>query len=559
MLEGFTPWPQELVQYYKEKGYWEDLTIADVLDDSIAHYGDKEVLVYGDLRLTYKELGQKIDRLALHFLEIGLKPQDRVVLQLPNAPEFIYAFLALVKIGVIPVMALAPHRQAEIRHFLKSSGAVGYFIAGEYRKFNYLAMAEEMKAESEILKYIFVAGERSAEQFGKMTEGIIYLDDLLREAIEDRYESGYLSQFRPDPMEVALMLLSGGTTALSKLIPRTHNDYVYNFKQSGRVAGMSEQTVLLAVLPLGHNYSLGSPGLLAALAHGGKVVIAPDMDAEIVFSLVEKEKVTIIPAAVPLIARWVNSPVPELYNLESLQVVQNGGARLAPELRRRLIEKFGCIPQEVFGTAEGLLNLTRLDDKDDLLLNSSGSPICPDDEIKVVDHEGKEVPDGESGELICRGPYTIRGYYNLPETNMKSFTADGFYRMGDIVRKQGRYIFTEGRKNDLINRGGEKISCDEVEGLILRHPKVHNVALIAMPDEVFGERACAYVMPKAGEKISFQELIEFLKEQNIAKFKLPERLEIVQEFPLSPAGKILRRILREDITAKLEQEAKMTG
>lgn len=579
MLEGFTPWPQELVRYYKEKGYWEDLTIADVLDASIAKYGDKEVLVYGDLRLTYKELGQKVDRLALHFLEIGLKPQDRVVLQLPNSPEFIYTFLALAKIGVIPVMALAPHRQAEIRHFLKSSGAVGYFIAGEYSKFNYLAMAEEMKAETESLKYIFVAGEKSetqtgaaqteaaklgavkpeAAKSGTMTDGIIYLNDLLAQAIEARYEPGYLSQFRPDPMEVALMLLSGGTTALSKLIPRTHNDYVYNFKQSGRVAGMSEQTVLLAVLPLGHNYSLGSPGLLAALANGGKVVIAPDMDADNVFSLVEKEKVTIIPAAVPLIARWVNSPVPELYNLESLQVVQNGGARLAPELRRRLIEKFDCIPQEVFGTAEGLLNLTRLDDEEDLLLNSSGSPICPDDEIKVVDRDGREVPDGESGELICRGPYTIRGYYNLPETNKKSFTADGFYRMGDIVRKQGRYIFTEGRKNDLINRGGEKISCDEVEGFILRHPKVHNVALIAMPDEVFGERACAYVMPKAGEKITFQELIEFLKGQKIAKFKLPERLEIVQEFPLSPAGKILRRVLREDITAKLEQESKMTG
>lgn len=548
MLEGCTPWPQDLAQYYKEKGYWQDLSISEVLDAAIAEYADREALIYGDMRLSYRELGHRIDRMALHFLDVGLKPQDRVVLQLPNTPEFVYTYFALVKIGVISVMALAPHRQAEIRHFLKSSGAVGYFIPAEYRKFNYLAMAEEMKAEIESLEYVFVAGEG-----GSKTESVTGTASLTHS------EREYLAKFKPDPGEVALMLLSGGTTALSKLIPRTHNDYVYNFRQSGYVAQMSTNTVYLAVLPLGHNYSLGSPGISATFFYGGKVVIAPDVDAETVFSLVEKEKVTIIAAAVPLIARWVNSPVPELYNLESLQVVQNGGARLAPELRRRLMEKFGCKPQEVFGTAEGLLNITRLDEEEELLLNSSGSPICTDDEIRVVDSEGHEVPDGESGELICRGPYTIRGYYNLPDTNKKAFTADGFYRTGDVVKKQGRYLFTEGRKNDLINRGGEKISCDEVESLIVRHPKVQNVALIAMPDEVFGERACAYVILKAGEKISFSELIDFLKEQNIAKFKLPERVEVVKEFPLSPAGKILRRLLREDITAKLEQEAKKIG
>jgi 2,3-dihydroxybenzoate-AMP ligase len=285
------------------------------------------------------------------------------------------------------------------------------------------------------------------------------------------------------------------------------------------------------------------------------VVLAPSGDASVVFGLVERERVTTIAAVVPLISSWLASDAPDRFDLSSLKAIQNGGARLAPELRSRLRDRFGCTPQEVYGTAEGLINMTRLDDPDDLLLHSSGAPVCADDEIMVVDDEGREVADGEAGELLTRGPYTIRGYYNAPEKNLEAFTTDGFYRMGDIVRRQGRYVFTEGRRKDLINRGGEKISCEEVENLIYTHPKVKVVTLVAMPDPLFGEKACAFVVPKPGETIGFDELIAFLRQQNIASFKLPERLELVSELPLSPVGKIMKRQLREMITEKLAREA----
>jgi 2,3-dihydroxybenzoate-AMP ligase len=245
---------------------------------------------------------------------------------------------------------------------------------------------------------------------------------------------------------------------------------------------------------------------------------------------------------------------PGSYDLGSLQVVINGGARLAPELRRRVREQFGCQFQEDFGTGEGLLNLTRLDDDDELVLNSSGAPVCPDDEIEVVDDTGHQLPDGQPGELICRGPYTIRGYYNAPAANASAFTVDGFYRTGDVVLKFNRHIYAQGRKKDLINRGGEKISAEEIENLILRYAKVESVCVVAMPDEIYGERACAFVIPKANQAIGFRELTDFLLQQRIAKFKLPERLEIVGHFPLSPAGKILRRELRTMIEQKLTLE-----
>jgi len=240
--------------------------------------------------------------------------------------------------------------------------------------------------------------------------------------------------------------------------------------------------------------------------------------------------------------------------VSSLQVVQNGGARLPPELRARLRYEFDCTPQEIYGTAEGLINMTRLTDGDDLLLESSGAPVSEWDEIAVLDDQDSVVPDGEPGELVTRGPYTIRGYYNAPDINARAFTAEGFYRMGDIVRKRGRYVYTEGRRKDLINRGGEKISCDEVENLIFQLAQVREVSLVAMPDPVFGEKACACVVLQPGTELTFADLTAHLRAQQIASFKLPERLEIMASFPISPAGKILKRELREIVAQRLALE-----
>ena len=350
------------------------------------------------------------------------------------------------------------------------------------------------------------------------------------------------------------MLLSGGTTSLSKLIPRTHNDYVYNARICSEVAGFSAETVFLAILPLGHNYNLACPGMLGVFHAGGTLVISRGSDAAEVFTTIERERVTNVAAVVPLITTWVNGNLARQYDVSSLQVVQNGGARLAPELRERLRGEFGCMPQEIYGTAEGLINMTRLTDADDLLLESSGAPVSDWDEIAVLDDRDCVVPDGEPGELVTRGPYTIRGYYNAPDINAQAFTEDGFYRMGDIVRKRGRYVYTEGRRKDLINRGGEKISCDEIENLIFRLPLVKEVSLVAMPDPVFGEKACACVVLQPGARLSFEDLIAHLRAQQIASFKLPERLEVMESFPISPAGKILKRELREIVAARIARE-----
>lgn len=546
MLEGCTPWPQDQARRYREKGYWQDVTIPDRLGQSIALRPGKVALVAGEERITYAELGQRIARLAAGFVRAGIAPLDRVLLQLHNVPEFVYAFFALIRAGAIPVLALRAHRHAEVRHFLAASGATAYVIPDVLRGFDYRTMAEEMRSVSPALKQVFVAGEPLAGQ--------VALRALLESPLTQREGEAFLAKRNLNPAEVALMLLSGGTTALSKLIPRTHNDYVYNALACGRAGGLGERSVLMPILPLGHNYNLSSPGLMGALYHGGTVVLAPSGDAEAVFPLVERERVTVVAAAVPLISTWLASPVPGRYDLSSLEVVQNGGARLAPELRRRLRERLGCTPQEIYGTAEGLVNMVPLDADEAEILESSGRPVCEDDEIVVLDENGRELAEGEAGELCVRGPYTIRGYYNAPEKTREAFTAEGYYRMGDVVRKRGRIVYAEGRRKDIINRGGEKVSCDEIEGYLVRHPKVKAVTLVAMPDPVFGEKACAFVIPQPGEAPTLAELVALLRAERIASFKLPERLELVDEFPTSPAGKILKRELRERVAARLAAE-----
>jgi 2,3-dihydroxybenzoate-AMP ligase len=548
LLEGTIPWPAAAAARYRHEGRWDGTCVFELLSRAAQTHANKTALVAGAHRLSYAELQHDALNLAARLLGLGIAPLDRVVLQLPNIPEFVLMYFALVRIGAIPVMALRAHRHAEVRHFLAASGAKAYVVPDRIGAFDYREMAQTLRADAPALQHVIVVGQAQAGQHAFAT--------LMHEP-PSAAEVQALAAIRPEPGDVATMLLSGGTTAMSKLIPRTHQDYVLNARLCAQAAGFDAHTVFMAILPLGHNYNLASPGLLGAFSVGGTVVLAPSSDADSVFELVQRERVSVIAAVVPLIVNWLGSGAEARHDLSSLKVIQNGGARLAPELRSRLRERFGCTPQEIYGTAEGLINMTRLDDPDELLLHSSGAPVCEADEIRVVDEEGFELPDGEAGELITRGPYTICGYFNAPEKNAEAFTPDGFYRMGDIVRKRGRYVWAEGRKKDMINRGGEKISCEEVENLIFAHPKVRAVTLVAMPDPVFGEKACAFVIAHAGESLGFDELILFLKRQNIASFKLPERLELVTEFPLSPVGKILKRQLRDQVALTLEQERRV--
>lgn len=556
MLEGCTPYPADFAERYKRAGIWQPRTLGDLLAETRGRFGARQAVVANDRKLTFAELDDLSSGLALELLNSGLKPRDIVLLQLPNVWEFNAVFFALMRIGVMPVLCLPPHRQTELAYFANLTGATGYLVAPEFRGCDYLALAREVRAAAPTLQHVFATGAGAAP-------GVNYLGPMIERAAAAAASVGQLAALRPDPFDVAFFLLSGGTTGIPKLIPRTHADYIYNASVCAEVLGWDSSMVFMVVIPAEHNFPLGAPGMVGAFSVGGSVSMSLTPDPLTVFQSIQRDRGTFLALSPALLIMLLNSPERDKYDLSSLKFICAGGQKMQAELVDRTRGTWPWITVgHAFGMAEGLINLTRPDDSLAVIRETQGRPASPDEEVRVVDDDGNDVGPGEVGELITRGPYTIRGYYKAEEHNRSAFTTDGFYRTGDMVRLHADgplkgNLSVEGRKKDLINRGGEKISAEEVENLILGHDAVHMAALVAMPDQVMGEKGCAFVVPRPGRSLTLGELCAFLVSRNIAKFKLPERLEIVPSFPLTPVGKVSKKDLRVIIADKLRAEGRV--
>ncbi|MEO6016287.1 MAG: AMP-binding protein [Polaromonas sp.] len=551
MLQGFVPFPPEFAADYRAKGYWRDQSLAQEFDAVFKRYADRVALIDGARQYTYADLDRVTDNLALNLLSLGLKPQDRVIPALPNVAEFVILYFALQKLGAIPIAALVTHRYLEISQFVQLSQATMCVYPESQGDFRFAPVIERVQAENASLKFRLV--------LGKAGPGEHSLGELIERPATLGREA--LAAIHIDPTDPCIFQLSGGTTGIPKLIPRTNNDYAYNSKVAAEAAHVNGDSVLLLVLPIAHNLPLACPGVQGFMFHGAKVVVHSNTRPEEMFALIQKHKVTHLKLVPALLIRLINDPSIGNYDLTSLKQIQSGGQRMQPEVRLRTTELIpSAFVQENFGMSEGVLMFVSFDDPADVKLETCGRPICPDDEVRLVDDDGREVAFGEVGELTCRGPYTLRGYYGVPEYNARQFTSDGFYRSGDLMRQHpsGNYI-VEGRKKDLINRGGEKISAEEIENLILMHPAVQNVACVPMPDANMGEKMCACVILRAGQGLQLKELVAFLLTKEIAKFKLPERLEVLADFPVSTFGKVSKKSLGEMVTAKLAQEQAATA
>ncbi|MEN3299145.1 AMP-binding protein [Pseudonocardia sp.] len=545
-------WPDAEADDYVAKGYWAGIPLGTLLRDVADRHPDAPALVdaAAGVRLTHRELADRADSAAARLLDLGTSPGERIVVQLGNGWEFVVLTLACLRAGIVPVMALPAHRRTELAYLARHSEATAIAVPDLMRDFDHQKLAHELaddvRSATDWSWHVLVAGDEVAP-------GSIDLRALCGPGDDPRADRARLDAAPVASRDVAVFLLSGGTTGLPKLIARTHDDYAYNARRSAEVAAVGSDAVYLVSLPAGHNFPLACPGILGVLLAGGRVVTLPSPEPARAFATIAAEGVTHT-AVVPAVAgRWLDHAVEHgADDVETLRVLQVGGARLADELARRVKPVLGATLQQVFGMAEGLLNLTRLDDPDEVTCTTQGRPMCPDDEVRLVDELDHDVPEGEPGSLLTRGPYTPRGYYKAAEQNARAFTDDGWYRSGDICRRtpEGNLI-VEGRDKDMINRGGEKISAEEVENLVYQLPAVAQVAAVAMPDPQLGERVCLYVVPRPGTTVTLEEIREAMDQIGVARFKLPEHLVLVDELASTKVGKIDKKALRADIVDRL--------
>ncbi|MFC7885733.1 (2,3-dihydroxybenzoyl)adenylate synthase [Streptomyces sp. NPDC057376] len=554
MTETEQTWSEAESARYRAAGHWQGVTFGARLRQSAAAHGERVALVDGDRRWTYADLDAEADRVAHGLRSHGVGRGDRVVVQLPNRAEFVLVWFGLQRLGAVPVHAMPGHRRREIGHLVRVSGAVACVVPDRHARFDHRELMRSVRSEQGLgrsPRIVVVVGDPGPES------GFVSFESLRTASSAtpagsspDTVQGPRTDDGGTDPADVALLLLSGGTTGLPKLIPRTHDDYAYNARACAEVCALDERTVYLAVLPIGFNFTFACPGVLGTLMAGGTVVVAPDPSPQTAFALVEREGVTLTSLTPPLVTHWIDEAASGAWDLGSLTVVQVGGARLPEEHARKLGPALGVTVQQVFGMAEGLINLTRLDDSEDLVCATQGRPASPDDEILVVDADGRPVPEGSPGELLTRGPYTLRGYYRAEDHNRTAFTPDGYYRTGDVVRRLPTgHLVVVGRIKDQINRGGEKIAAAEVEEQLLTHPAITAAALVGVPDERRGERTVAFVVC-AGEAPGTREVAAHLGERGLAEYKTPDEVVQVIDLPLTAVGKVDKAILTQELSRR---------
>ncbi|MGW6708824.1 AMP-binding protein [Streptomyces sp. NPDC054956] len=432
MLEGCTPWPEEFVDHYWASGHWRGTTLDNLLRGWALQYGPRTALVHGDTRVTYAALNRRVDRMAAGFRLRGLRRGQRVVVQLPNIPEFVVTVFALMRAGMVPVLCPVAHRASEVSPLVRVTQATGYVGPSVYRGFDHTAMAARIATEGPFLRRVFpFEAPGTSSPYGGFTTdtaGCHY------------FPLGSLDSPPEPPLEqwagqVALLLLSGDGSAGPGIVPRTHNDYAYQARAAAELVSLTEDDVYLAVLPAASNFAFGAPGILGTLTAGGTVVLVEDPDPAACLAAVERERVTVT-AVVPDVARnWLDALPAVGADVSSLRLLQVVGAPLDRATAERIGPELGCRPQRASGTAEGLLTFTRPADPEETVLGTQGRPLSPDDQIRIVDAEGEDLPAGEPGELLIRGPYTPRGHYRAPDHNADAFTTDGYLRTGTLARR----------------------------------------------------------------------------------------------------------------------------
>ncbi len=540
----------EMIQEFKSEGYWTEETFFDFWKKNAEKYPDKEALVDSKYRLTWSEVVDLVETIAYTWADMGLEKDSRIIIQAPNE---VYAFLARIaaeRAGLISLTVYAYMRHKELSYMIERTEASAVVCPYIYRKFNYLDMFNELRDLSPNLKYIFLLSDTVPSGAPQGTYSLI---EISKRSLPSG-AGAELDKRRFNPFsDVAMLTSTTGTTGLPKLVEWNIAPRMCTSKARVDLWKLNPDDVVVAIAP----FAGGAGGTLAYFAAplvGCKIVLLEEFTPEGALSLIEKEKGTCIGVVPTHLVRMLEKPV-ENYDLKSLRFIRSAGGYLAPDVAEEAERRLGGVITSDLGTQDvGSISGCSVDDPPDVRRRTVGKPL-PGNKIRLLDDKGNEVPEGEPGQLWFRGPHSPAGYYRDPEKTAEVFDKDGWATTGDIVKLDRGYLWIMGRAKDMIIRGGQNIYPAEIEGLLQEHPKIKNVAIVGYPDKEMGERACAFVVLKEGETIDLEEIKEFLLSKKLAKFKLPERLEVVNELPtVGDSGKVDKKVLRKMLEEKIAKE-----
>jgi acyl-CoA synthetase (AMP-forming)/AMP-acid ligase II len=514
-------------------------TFHDILARRAAAHPDREAIVDHRHRVTYGELAARVDRTAAGLQSLGLGPGDVVTIQLPNWVEFAYVFFACERIGAIANQIGPDFRSREVEYIVRFSESRAFVCPASFKGFDYVAMVRELRPKLQGLRHVLVLGGPPAGE-----PGLVSLDDL----IHGPAAPPPLTPHRMSPDAIMRMAFTSGTTGNPKGVTHSFNTTLPAGYILNGAMNVTDKEVFLVYLPLGLNW--GYLTLVQSIMAGARAVLLDRFSGRAALELIERERVTFIPSAPASIIAMLNDPELARFDLSSLRVVITGGASCPVETIRTFRARMPGHLIELYGMLEtGFHTFTRFEDDPEAVAGTIGRP-APQMRLRIIDEHGHDVPPGAEGEIAAAGPSVHLGYHKNPAANAELFTKDGWFRTGDLgVMEPSGNVRIVGRLKEMINRGGKKFFPREVEEILYTHPRVLHAAIVGVPDPRLGERNCLCVIPRPGERVSLKEMVDYLRD-GVATYKLPEELEIFEEFPFTPTGKIQRHALTRQVLAR---------
>jgi len=537
-----------MVDEFIRDGYWTRETFYDFWDRNAQKYGDREALVDSKYRLTWVEAKHLIDAIAVSWIEMDIPQFARIIIQSPNS---VYGFLSRIaceRAGLISLTVYPYLRQRELEYMVEKTEASAVIIPHIYRKFDYLEMYKDLQSRFPHLKSIFLFEDKVPDSAPEETYS---LTNLAKKRSEKPIDESVLKERRLDPVwNVALLTTTSGTTGLPKLVEWPAAPRICTSKGRVDIWSLTKDDITMAIAP----HAGGAAGTLtyfAAPLAGAKTVMLEEFSPEGALELIEKEKATAIGVVPTHLIKMLEADTSK-YDLSSLRFIRSAGGYLSPQVAEEAENAFGAVITSDLGTQDmGSVSGCRVKDSKDLRRRTVGR-MLPGNRVRLMGEDGNEVPEGEPGILYFRGPHAPAGYYRDEKLTSTVFDPDGWTTTGDIVKFDQECLWILGRAKDMIIRGGQNIYPAEIEGLLNNHPKVASVAVVGYPDREMGERTCAYVILKPSQEFTFDEMVDFLKGKKLAMYKLPERLEIVDDFPtVGDSGKVNKETLKKDIAEKV--------